>query len=202
MEKIVCKQIMIRSIFLFVLMSVSLFCFGENKQKQITGKTITYNIPTIFRTYFKLDDKKRLFPYIKNGKRFFEVEESLHRAVRQFNTRNTLLIIMDPWCDFGDKKLNTAVRKCFYAKILPLTQKFIELDFPVIVLTNAKNQDGYGYDIFPELEKLAQIQKLKIVYHQEWEPDVFAKSLHKRGINQLVYCGFASILHPLKVVLN
>ena len=149
-----------------------------------------YDIPTLHRTYFKLDENRHLFPYIKDGNRFYEVEEAVHHPVRQFDTTKTLLIIMDPWNEVGDERLNTNSRNIFYGKLLPLAKKMTELGFPAIVLTNAKDKDGYGYDIFPELKELAAQGKLEILYHQEHKPEAFAADLKARGIANLVYCGF------------
>ena len=97
---------------------------------------------------------------------------------------------MEPWNEVGDERLNTNSSKVFYAKLLPLAKKMIELGFPAIVLTNAKDKDGYGYDIFPELKEMASEGKLKILYHSEHKPEAFAADLKAKGITTLVYCGF------------
>ena len=152
----------------------------------------SYVVKTLHRTYYKLDQNRNTPSYIKDGKKFYEVEQAEIIEHRVLNPEKTMLIVMDPWEDVGSDLLNNHCGKVFHGKMLPLVNKCIELGIPVTVLTNAKDAQGYGYDIYRELAELGDQGKLEVVFHGQVDAAGFTKKLKSRGIDTLVYCGFCT----------
>lgn len=164
----------------------------------------SYVLKTLHRTYYKLDVNRNSIPFIRDGQRFYEVDECETIEHRIVTPEKTMLIVMDPWSDVGNDLLNKHCEKVYYGKILPLVHKCIELGLPVTVLTNAKDPDGYGYDIYSELKDLKADGKIDIVYHQDTNTQAFADALKAKGIDTLMYCGFCTnmciIGRPLGII--
>ena len=75
---------------------------------------------------------------------------------------------------------------------MPLVKKALERGHPIIVLTNNPDVVEYNTEIHPGLAALAAKGKANILYHQDLDDDAFAEHLRSKGIDSLIYTGFAS----------
>lgn len=153
-----------------------------------------YRMNTQLRSFFLRDEKGGLVPIQIDGKRYFKPGEDIYNNNREIEKNRTALIVMDPWEDSGSDFLNKHFAPVYYASVLPLVNKAVELNLPIIILTNdpSKTNVDYGSRVYPELRLLTEQGKAKILFHQDYNGDSFAKYLNENGINTLIYSGFAS----------
>jgi len=156
--------------------------------------TSSYLIKTKMKSYFALDLDGQLIPEVRDGKRYFKKDEKEYTFDRTLFINKSALIVIDPWLDSGDEDLNAYYKPLLSNKVIPLVSKAILLGFPVYVLTNdpKKNYADYGSEIPRELVSLANQEKIKVLYHQDFDEKSFADFLHARSIDMLIYSGFAS----------
>jgi nicotinamidase-related amidase len=160
-----------------------------------SDKANVFTISTKSKSFFLLNKNGGLVPEIIDGKRFFKEGEDVYTFQRNFVSKKTALIVMDPWADSGSDFLNQYFSPIYLTNILPLVIKATTLKMPVIVLTNDPNKNnnkGYGSKVFPELEKMAIEGSLQILYHQDFDGKQLAKYLRDKGVNTLIYSGFSS----------
>jgi nicotinamidase-related amidase len=144
------------------------------------------------RSYFAKDKQGQLIPELIEGKQYYKLGEDIYNLTRSINTSKTALVVMDPWKDSGSPLLRN-YNEPIIKKIVPLIKKSIDLEIPVIVLTNRSQKSAdFGSQIHPDIEKLASSNKVILVYHQDTNSNKFAKWLGDRSIDTLIYCGFAS----------
>lgn len=153
-----------------------------------------FYLNTVKNSFFLLDSKGRLVPEKIEGKDYYKSGQNEYVLKRKFNTRKTALIVMDPWEDSGSDILNKHFRPVLRNKLIPLVLKAVDWNIPVIALTNDPDKKSACYDskIAPELEKLANENRINVLYHQDFDSESFAKLLRKSGIDTLIYSGFAS----------
>ncbi len=100
---------------------------------------------------------------------------------------------MDPWEDSGSSFLNNYFDPIIKGSLLPLIEKSLTLNIPVIVLTNAPVENAdYSNKVHPAIDALAKLGKVHIVYHQETDSSRFSEWLRRMSIDTLIYSGIAS----------
>jgi nicotinamidase-related amidase len=150
-------------------------------------------VDSMSRSYFALDKSGILIPETRNGVRSYKVDEAQHTFNRILETSKTALIVMDPWEDSGSKFLNSYYEEVLKDKIVPLVNKSLSINIPVIIFTNSPNEErDYGHAVIPELKNLFNNGKLHILYHQNVSSDMFSIWLKKHGVDTLIYSGLAS----------
>lgn len=175
------------------LTTSSLASLNELPKLALNSSNSVYEIKTTSSSYFARDGKGGLIPEIRDGKKYYKSGEAVYHFARSIDTAKTALIIMDPWEDSGSPFLNRYYEPIIREHLLPLINKSITLDIPVIVLTNAPSENtDYGNKVHPEIEKLAKSGKIHIVYHQDTDSSGFSKWLRSMSIDTLIYSGFAS----------
>ncbi|MDP6778519.1 MAG: isochorismatase family protein [Candidatus Latescibacteria bacterium] len=155
--------------------------------ESVTPET-AYQITTQRQSYFKLDSNGVLEE--ENGLPFRS--EGTYRLERVIDPGTTAIVIMDPWIDMASTHLNETYGQITESRVLPLVAKALERGHPVITLTNDPDKVGYNTDIHPDLSALASRGKIEVIYHQDLDDREFAERLRSRGINALIYTGFAS----------
>ncbi len=147
-----------------------------------------YQVTSYRHSYFKLNSSGAL--ELKSGLpyRF----EDLYRFERTIHPGKTAIVIMDPWVDMASTHLNKTYGMIIETRILPLAKKAFERGHSIIALTNDPDSVEYNTNIHPELSAMASSGELSILYHQDLDDEKFAEYLHSKGINTLIYMGFAS----------
>ena len=149
---------------------------------------VTYDLATRRHSYFKLDNRGLLELQDDLPRR----SEAIYYFSRKIDAKKTALVIMDPWVNMASTHLNALHRKIAESHIIPLVGKALDRGHPVIVLTNAPGTIAYNTEIHPHLAALAKQKKIDVLYHQDMDDDDFSAHLHAKGIDSLIYGGFAS----------
>ena len=163
---------------------------GSEMSQSVESATpgTSYQITTYRQSYFKLNSNGALEE--ENGLPFRS--EETYRFERVIDPGATAIIVMDPWVDMASAHLNETYGRITESRVLPLVTKALERGHPVIVLTNDPEKVEYNTNIHPELSALASSGKIEVIYHQDLDDGEFAAHLRSKGINALVYTGFAS----------
>lgn len=111
---------------------------------------------------------------------------------KEFSSKNTAFIVMDPWIDWADDYLNDYFGKITQKTTLPLMQAAVESGHTVIILTNDPAKVSYNTKIDPGLQALVDQGKALLLYHTDYTADTFLKFLEEKGIEKLIYTGYAS----------
>ena len=100
---------------------------------------------------------------------------------------------MDPWVDLPDTWYNNRNRQVMDSLLIPFVDKMNKLKHDIFILTNDPKVVNYSTKVHPTLLKLSEEhENVEIIYHQQMDDDRFSKMLRVRGINTLIYCGYAS----------
>jgi nicotinamidase-related amidase len=168
----------------------------DDLPKEQTGKPPTnhksnnsaYELATYRQSYYKRDDKGAL----KLQQNLPIRSENTYRLQRTIHPNKTAIIIMDPWVDMASEHLNKYYGKIAKSRIMPLVYQAIERGHPIIVFTNDPDIVDHNTKIHPELAALAAMGKANMLYHQDLDDDAFADHLRLKGVDSLIYTGFAS----------
>lgn len=150
---------------------------------------VTYGVTTYSQSYFQLDSNGELevddkgLPIRSEGRYYFE---------QVIDPSKTAVVIMDPWIDMASPHLDEYYGQITESKIIPLVAKALERGHPIITLTNDPAVVRYNTKVHPEIAELATRGQSEIIYHQDFNDDEFASYLHSKGIDALIYVGFAS----------
>lgn len=156
-------------------------------------KSSIYEIKSTSNNFYKKNDLGKLIPEFRDGKKYFKVSDGSQSFKRYIDSGKTALIVMDPWEDSGSSILNNHFEPIIKEKLIPLINKSIALDIPVIALTNAPSNDvDYSHKVHSEIEQLAKLNKVRIFYHQSYDSSRFSEWLRSMSIDTLIYSGFAS----------
>lgn len=147
-----------------------------------------YHVTTYRQSYFKLNSSGAL--ETKNGLPFRS--EGTYSFERTIDPSTTAIVIMDPWVDMASTHLNEFYGQITKSRIMPLIIKTLERAHPIIVLTNDPDDVDYNTNVYPEIAAFASNGQIETIYHQHFDGEEFAAYLHSKGINTLVYTGFAS----------
>ena len=147
-----------------------------------------YVVTTHRQSYFKLDAHGTLD--LRNGLPYRS--ESRYRFERTVDPNKTAIVVMDPWVDMASEHLNEYYGAIAESRIVPLVTQALDKGHPVMVLTNDPKLVKYNTGIHPELAALAAGGAIEVLFHQAADDDEFAKRLRSKGIDSLVYTGFAS----------
>lgn len=148
----------------------------------------TFQVTTYRQSYFKLDINGAL--ETENGLPFRS--EGMYRFERVIDPSKTAIVIMDPWVGMSSTHLNEYYGQITKSRIIPLVTKALERGHPIIILTNDPDDVDYSTNIHPELSSLVSKGKSEIIFHQDIDGEEFAAYLRSKGINTLIYTGFAS----------
>lgn len=149
---------------------------------------VTYQVTTYRQSYFYLNSSGQLEE--KNGLPFRL--EGTYSFERRLDPRTTAIIVMDPWIDMASIHLNEFYGRITKSRIVPLLIRALDRGHPIIVLTNDPDDFHYNTKVHPGIAELASKGQIEIIYHQNFDDKKFAVYLRTRGINTLIYIGFAS----------
>lgn len=155
------------------------------KQTQ-PSDNITLN--TYSYSYYALNDNGNLV--LENGLPYSD-EQSYHFS-RELQPNSTALIVIDPWIDSPSEFLNEYYGEVIDKRIIPMVNRSLELNIPIIVFTNDPNIVSYNTKIPEDLDELVTVEKVTLLYHQDYATLEFTNYLRGNGINALIYTGFAS----------
>lgn len=162
--------------------------FATAQSVSLVAPAPPYQVKVYRQSYFSLNDSGQL--ETKNGLTFRS--EGTYSFERTINPSTTAIIIMDPWVDMTSAHLNEVFGQVTESRILPLVTQAIERGHPIIALTNDPTNLRNNTKIHPVLEELAANGQIEILYHQDFGDEQFAAYLHTKGIDTLIYTGFAS----------
>jgi nicotinamidase-related amidase len=197
-----------RTDFIKIITLLSIIIFNPNIYAQpitiSTNKEITnfisrkhgnsFSIKTFKPSYYALNASGDLIPQEIRGGKYYAQIEGIFSFTRTINPNKTALIVMDPWEDSGSPELNKHFDKTYQKFLLPVVRKSVDLNMPILFLTNDKSKtlESYGSKIYPELELIAKNGKGLILNHQDLDKINFSEILIENGIDTLIYSGFAS----------
>ena len=105
---------------------------------------------------------------------------------------NTALIIIDPWKDSPFPELNDDIKKNVNDYVIPIIKCAQDDGVKVLVFTNNPNTNDYNTEIVDELQDLVDSRTIELHYYDEFSnADEFAEYLIERGLETLVYAGYA-----------
>lgn len=169
------------------------FKFAQQSKVSTDSSAIVFSVETSALSYFDRDSNGALIPEIRNSKKYFKINEKEFFYKRILNSKNTAMIIMDPWEDNGSTFIDNKNSVVMSEGVLPLIGKGLELKLPIFVLTNGpSNNYDYSNKVHPKIEKMHKEGRLKILHHEDFSSDTFADFLKIQGINSLIYAGFSS----------
>jgi nicotinamidase-related amidase len=149
---------------------------------------LLYGLTTSRYSYFALDEHGNM-----------ALKGSLpYRAERTYTFRRVIdparhaVVVMDPWTYEATGRLGSSFRGVLEAKVIPLVRQALRRGHPVIVLTVTPGLKAYNPRIHPALEALAAQGEITRLFHEDYDDDRFAGYLRARGIEALIYTGFAS----------
>ena len=150
--------------------------------------TNSYTVQTRIHSYFKRDEGGKL--ELREGLPYKSEREYL--LTRTIHPGRTALIIMDPWVDMAAAEMNAFFGRVTESRILPLAEAAIRRGHPIIILTNDPKKVNYNTRIHSGLRAFAEAGDATVVYHQDADDRQFASLLRSKGIQSLIYVGFAS----------
>ncbi|RPI54157.1 MAG: isochorismatase family protein, partial [Deltaproteobacteria bacterium] len=105
----------------------------------------------------------------------------------------TALIVMDPWVEtLYDKEHDGYLEDITESYILPVIQKAITRKMLIIILTNDSSRIDNTPKIHPGVKKFTLTGQAKLLYHQDYSAESLSNYLRGKGIEILIYTGFAS----------
>lgn len=169
-------------------------CFQDVVGERVGGSDadrssfVNYSLNTSRYSYFKLDSQG-----------FLELEDGLpvraedvYRFERTIYPQRTAVVVMDPWVDMASEHLNEYFSEIIESRIVPFLKKAIELGHPILILTNDPKSVDYNSKIHDDLESLVAFGKAELLFHQDMDDELFAAFLRSKGVDSLIYVGFAS----------
>lgn len=121
-----------------------------------------------------------------------KTDDTWYPMDKEFSSRDTAFIVMDPWIDWSDDYLNEYFGAITQKTTLPLMQAAAESGHTVIILTNDPAKINYNTKIDPGLQALVDEGKAMLLYHSDYNVDSFKALLEEKGIKKLMYTGYAS----------
>jgi hypothetical protein len=189
------------ALFLFIIIFGLIVANTDNKTEEINNFAIEW--PVSYISYFQVDKDNNL---IKDDHgNFIRSINDIYITKKQFIPKESALIVMDPWENPGDNFLRVHNDIIFKDYLLPLINKMIDKNFTIIILTNKPSKDiSYDSAVYIEIQKLIDLNHANLIYHDDYSPEKFIEYLTNKGINTLIYSGFASnmciINRPLGMV--
>lgn len=160
-------------------------------QFQPAEASTTYTIPTMRRSHWALDSVTGNFLY-QNGKPYRDTGTGIYNFTRTLNPSKTAIVCMDCWRDMADPILEAHFHAVTESVIYPLMLETKNAGFTNVILTNDPATTPYNYGIDPSLVPLNANVLYHTIYDNPLQPLAFYNWLSARGINTLVYMGFAS----------
>lgn len=148
----------------------------------------SYQVVTEKYSYYLLDGNGTLVH--SNG---FPIKDERKYFINTYiDPKQTAIVVMDPWIDHASDFLNEYYTESFERYLLPLVQRAKAIGHQVIILTNDPSQVRYGTKIDKRLMALVDNKKVHLLYHHSFNDWSFSTWLSSRGINTLIYTGYAS----------
>jgi hypothetical protein len=151
----------------------------------------TYTVTTMRRSHWALDSVAGTFLY-HNGKPYRGTGTGIYTFQRTLNPAKTAIVCMDCWRDMADPILEAHFHAVTEAVIYPLMLETKNAGFTNVILTNDPAITPYNYGVDPSLVSLNANVLYHTTYDNPLQPLAFYNWLSSRGIDTLVYVGFAS----------
>jgi len=187
-SKICANLLILNLIFVthYAMADINRLSLDKNK-----GITLT----SFYRSYFSRKNDGRY--KLKNGKPYhIQGEGDLYGVKTSFFPSNTAFFVIDPWDNMPSAFLNKYYGNITNNYILPLVRLAKAKGYNIYIFTNnCKDIKPVPYSCsiskkFYDLTK--NTSKVKIVYWQGLDPNIFSEHLKKLGITKIIYTGFAS----------
>ncbi|MBN2115201.1 MAG: isochorismatase family protein [Anaerolineales bacterium] len=156
--------------------------------------TLITGIPTFLWSNWALDPVtgamllRNGLPYPDPGTGYYEFE-------RMLNPAKTVIICMDCWRGMLDPELEAEFNDVAVNQIYPLMEAAADQGFTTVFLTNNPAQYSYNFGVNLNLAPIVWYHGGTVLYHQTYDMDngtTFGNWLRARGIDTLIYVGFAS----------
>lgn len=159
-----------------------------NTVKNADG-SITYTLRTKRYSHWKFKEDGTM-DQVSDTK--INAEDKWYGFDKEFSSKDTAFIVMDPWIDWADDFVNDYFGEITQKTTLPLMQAAAESGHTVIILTNDPAKVTYNTKIDPGLQALVDAGKAELLYHTDYTVDTFLQLLESKGIKKLMYTGYAS----------
>lgn len=150
-----------------------------------------YVVETMRLSHWALDPMTGAMLY-RNGRPYRDTGTGVYNFQRTLNPQKTAIICMDCWRDMADPLLEAHFHNVSENIIYPLMLDAKNNGFTLVFLTNNPATTAYNYGVDLALAPLGG----NVLYHETYDnpnnPLAFYYWLSARGINTLVYVGFAS----------
>lgn len=150
-----------------------------------------YTVPTYRRSHWALDPTTGAFLY-RNGRPYRDMGTGIYNFQRTLNPAKTAVICMDCWRDMADPLLEAHFHAVTESVIYPLMLKAKNAGFTNVILTNDPATTPYNYGVDFSLVPLGANVLYHTTYDNPLQPLAFYNWLSARGIDTLIYIGFAS----------
>ena len=173
-----------KKILLLVLVLVSLQIYPAKA-------LASYSIPTMRRSHWALDPVTGA-ALLQNGKPYRDTGTGIYNFNRTLDPAKTAIVCMDCWRNMADPQLEAHFHQVVVDTIYPLMLHAKQRGFTNVILTNPQWMQSYNYEIDTTLTPLGANVLYHDVYDNPLQPLAFYNWLSARGINTLIYVGFAS----------
>lgn len=177
-----------KKIALIVLLFVLAF---QLTPASASGSAITYSVPTMRRSHWTLDPVTGT-ALLQNGKPYRGTGTGIYNFTRTLDPAKTAIVCMDCWRNMADPILEAYFHQVVVDTIYPLMNHAKQRGFTLVILTNPTSIQSYNHEVDTALVPLGANVLYNDVYDNPLQPLAFYNWLSARGINTLVYVGFAS----------
>lgn len=169
-----------------------LLCFIVGaSQVEARPASVLYQIQTMRRSHWALDPTTGGF-LLQNGKPYRDTGTGIYNFTRSFDPAKTAIVCMDCWKNMADPILEAHFHQVVVDVIYPLMLDAKNNGFTLVIFTNDPASTPYNYGVDPALVSLNANVLYNHTYDNPLQPLEFYNWLTARGINTLIYTGFAS----------
>lgn len=152
----------------------------EGRSELESGEIVSYRY-----TYYDYDEKTK--KYITNPRYTYDIQD--------LPCEKTAIIVMDPWKDNPDEKINRLVEEHVRDYLLPAIAHAIDKNISVYVFTNNPDHIAYDTKIDDSLQEMVDNGEILLFYHDDYTTtEKFIEELRERGIENLIYTGYSTHL--------
>lgn len=152
--------------------------------------SVTYSLLTKRYSHWKYKDETSL-EFLSDTK--IAVRDGWNGFHRDFDSRKTAIMVMDPWinspCDFLDEYYG----KNLYEKLVPFVLAAEKSGHHIVILSDSP-EGKYNSKIPTELQDLVDAGRAKFFVHAADNAEKFSEYAKENGIEKFIYTGYCSNL--------